>query len=217
MDTRNATSTPSRRDFLLTTGSVAGTLFIGLSGPRAEAGRVGPPPRRLAAVPTAGCRAVEGPAVIPGARWYEVDRASEGLDYRFEPGALADAETLTADFLVEGNTLVVFQLRLQEGDAGRVFTLDYAAVHDAEARLRMRTDAVTQNRWQFPREGAWLKPMAGGAVVNLENVDRMAIRVLRKSDHPARWCQTEVTATAASVDRLAAPRLPKGALIDELG
>jgi hypothetical protein len=81
----------------------------------------------------------------------------------------------------------------------------------------MRTEAINQNRWQFAREAAWLKPMAGGAIVDLAKVDRMSLRVLRKGDRPVRWCQTDVTAIDAEVPRLVEPRLPKGALIDEFG
>jgi hypothetical protein len=207
--------TLTRRAFLLTGTTAAGTLLVGLPATAAHA--VASLPLRLAPTPTAGCKTVQGPSVVPGATWYEVADPGEGLEYRFAPGSLAGARVITADLLVEGNDLTVFQLRLQEGEGGPVFTLDYATIHDAEARMRMRTEAVNQNRWQFPREGAWLKPMAGGAVVDLAKVDRMTIRVMRKSERPVRWCQTDVTATAGEVERLATPRLPKGALIDELG
>ena len=45
----------------------------------------------------------------------------------------------------------------------------------------------------------------------------MSILVLRKSQRPVRWCQTAITATLEEPPRIAEPRLPKGALIDELG
>jgi hypothetical protein len=207
--------TVTRRTFLVTTGAAAaGTLLVGLAP---KAGAATSLPLRLSPTRTARCAVVHGPSIVDGATWFEVAEPWEGLDYRFAPGALAGARFITADLLVEGNDLVVFQLRLQEGEGGPVFTLDYATIHDAEARLRMQTEAVNQNRWQFPREGAWLKPMANGAVVDLAKVDRMAIRVMRKSERPVRWCQTDVTVTAGDVERMATPRLPKGALVDELG
>ena len=83
--------------------------------------------------------------------------------------------------------------------------------------MRMRGEAVTQNRWQFQREGAWLKPMAGGARVDLARVDRMQVRILRKGDAPVRWCQTAITATVEEPPRLITPHLPKGALLDAFG
>jgi hypothetical protein len=160
---------------------------------------------------------VTGPAIIPGATWYEARAEKDGLEYRFAPGALAGAGFITADILVDGNRLAVFELQLQEGDTGPAFGLIYAVLHQAEARMRARTEAVNQNRWQFPREGAWMKPMASGARVDLAKVDRMRIRLLRKSDQPVRWCQTAVTVTTDEPAALVSPRLPKGPLLDEFG
>ena len=111
----------------------------------------------------------------------------------------------------------MFQLRLREGDEGPTFALTYAVLPHAEARMRMQSEAISQNRWQFLREGAWLKPMAGGSRVDLSRVDRMHLVILRKSAAPVRWCQTSLTATADEPAKLADPRLPKGVLIDELG
>ena len=136
--------------------------------------------------------------------------AKDGLTYEFPAGALAGAKFLTADILAEGPDLAVFELVLQEGESGPAFTLAYAALPQAEARMRMRGEAVTQNRWQFEREGAWLKPMAGGARVDLTRVDRMQVRILRKGDTPVRWCQTAITATVEEPPRLITPHLPKG-------
>lgn len=163
------------------------------------------------------CRRVDGPAIVPGATWYEAGSERDGLVFRFAPGALAGMRFLAADIYADSPELPVFQLRLQEGDEGAVFSLDYAVLPYAEARMRMQAEAINQNRWQFLREGAWLKPMAGGSRVDLARVDRMTVLVLRKSQRPVRWCQTPVTATMSEPPRLAEPRLPKGALLDELG
>jgi hypothetical protein len=166
---------------------------------------------------TPGCTRVDGPVVVPGAVWYEVQKENDGVSFRFAPGALAGMRFLTADLYADTPELVVFQLRLREGDDGATFTLDYALLPYAEARMRMQAEAINQNRWQFLREGAWLKPMAGGTRVDLARVDRMTIVVLRKGQRPVRWCQTAITATAVEPSRLAEPRLPKGVLLDELG
>jgi hypothetical protein len=206
----------TRRTFLrsITTG-VTGVLALDLGRPAAVAARL--PLRLQPSALTAGCARVEGPAIIPGAIWYEAHRENDGLAFRFEPGALADVRFLTADIFADSPELPVFQLRLREGEEGPPFTLVYAVLPYAQARLRMQAVAINQNRWQFLREGAWLKPMAGGSRVDLSKVDRMDVIVLRKGERPVRWCQTPITAMQDEPPRLAEPRLPKGALLDELG
>jgi len=209
---------PTRRTFLLSTGAgAAAALVVGFAPAAADAVAPSALPLRLELTPTGGCTTFDGPELVPAARWYEAGAAGDGLECRFAAGTLAGARFLTADLLVDGSDLAIFQLRLREGENGPAFTLDYAALPEAEARLRMRTEAVNQNRWQFPREGAWLKPMAGGAVVDLARVDRLTIQVLRKSERPVRWCQTPVTVTAGDVATLERPRLPRGKLLDEFG
>ena len=159
----------------------------------------------------------EGETPIPGAAWYVAQEEGEGLWYRFPAGALKKASHLTADLLLDGNRLVVFSLRLQEGENGRTFMLMFAALAQCQARLRMPLEAVNQNRWRYDREGACLKPMCGGDRVDLAKVDRMTITVLRKSDQPARFCLTRVTATAKEPPRVSDPVLPRGPLLDEFG
>jgi len=163
------------------------------------------------------CTRVDAPAVIPGAVWYEAQRENDGLAYRFEPGSLVGMRFLTADIFAESPELPVFQLRLREGEEGPTFTLVYAILPHAEARMRMRTEAINQNQWQFLREGAFLKPMAGGSRVDLSKVDRMQLVVLRKSPNPVRWSQSAITAALEEPPRLKEPRLPRGVLLDELG
>jgi hypothetical protein len=208
---------PTRRSFLRSTAAAtAGVLALDLGPPGSTAARA--LPRQLEPSDLTGsCARVEGPPVVPGAVWYEAERENDGLVYRFEPGVLAGMRFLTADILADSPELPVFQLRLQEGEGGAVFTLTYALLPHAEARMRMQAEAINQNRWQFLREGAWLKPMAGGSRVDLSKVDRMTLVVLRKSQRPVRWCQTAISATSDEPPRLAQPRLPRGALLDELG
>jgi hypothetical protein len=207
----------TRRTFLSSAATgVAGVLALDLGWP-ATAGAAALPLRLEPSALTGSCAPVKGPAVVPGAVWYEAQRENDGLTYRFEAGALAGMRFLTADILSDSPELPVFQLRLREGEDGPTFTLTYAVLPHAEARMRMQAEAINQNRWQFLREGAWLKPMAGGSRVDLSKVDRMTLVVLRKSQRPVRWCQTAITATLDEPPRLTEPRLPRGALLDELG
>jgi hypothetical protein len=169
-----------------------------------------------------GLEPEDAPAPLPGATWYTARAAGDGLAYRFPPGALAEAGYLSADMLVDGNHLAVFCLQLQEGEGGPAFRLLYSALNQCSARMRMPLEAVDQNRWRYPREGAWLKPMCGGDRVDLARVDRLSIAVLRKSERPVRWCLTPLRATVAEPPLLAPAEpaalvLPRGALIDELG
>jgi len=156
-------------------------------------------------------------APVHGSAWYVADSTESGLVYYLEPGILAGYRYLSADMLLDGTHLAVFVLHLQEGEGGRKAAMMFAALNQCAARIRIPLEAVNQNRWAFPREGAWLKPMSGGDVVRLEKVDRMTLTLLRKSAEPVRWCITPFTATADAPPLLDDPLLPKGPLLDELG
>ena len=207
----------TRRSFLRTaSASVAGALVVDFGRP-VDAGALGLPLRLEPASLLGSCTRVDGPSVIPGAQWYEAQRENDGLVFRFEPGVLVGMRYLTADIFADSPDLPVFQLRLREGEDGPTFTLVYAILPHAEARMRMRAEAINQNQWQFLREGAFLKPMAGGSRVDLAKVDRMHLVVHRKSSSPVRWSQTAITAALEEPARLKEPRLPRGVLLDELG
>ncbi len=173
--------------------------------------------RTLSADRLDGVERDDDPTPIEGAAWYVGTNVDDGLEYRFEPGALAGGTHLATDVLLDGDSLVRFRLTLQEGAEGPTFHLTYGLLNQCSARVRMPLTAVDQNRWKFPREGAWLKPLAEGERVNLERVDRIAIRIDRKSDTPSRWCQTPIRVTDGEPPRLSEPELPQGPLLDELG
>ena len=157
------------------------------------------------------------PAPLPGAVWYRAQAAGDGLLYRFPAGALAGASYLTADLLLDGARLAVFGLLLQEGEDGPAFGLGFGLLNQCQARLRMPLEAVNQNRWLYDRESALLKPSCFGERVDLCKVDRIILRIERKSDQPVRWCMTPVSAVVEEPPRLEKPLLPKGLLLDELG
>jgi len=159
----------------------------------------------------------DGIGLIEGATWYVAEEVGDGLVYYFPRGALAGMNWLTADMLLDGKFLVVFMLSLQEGENGPTFRMVFGALNQCQARIRIPLEAVNQNRWRYPREGAWLKPMCGGDKVDLSKVDRMTLTVLRKSEEPARWCITPFVATVDEPPKLTKPFLPKGPLLDEFG
>ncbi len=168
--------------------------------------------------PVGGLRVEDGPAPVAGASWLVATDVGAGLAWTFPAGTLTDAAWLTCDLLVDGHHLAVFELSLQEGPSGSKFTMIWSALNRCSARVRVPLpEVVTQNRWRFEREGAWLKPMCGGDRVELGKVDRMTLTIARKSDDPVRWCQTPVTITPDAPPRLASLVLPSGPLIDELG
>lgn len=206
----------TRRSFLRTASAgVAGAFVVDFGRP-ANVSAVGLP---LQFKPTSflgNCTPFASRWAILGAPWYEAERENDGLVYRFETGILASMRFLTADIFADSADLPVFQLQLREGEDGPAFTLVYAVLPFAEARMRMRAEAINQNQWQFLREGAFLKPMAGGSRVDLSKVDRMHLVVLRKGPDPVLWSQTAITATLEEPAKLKAPRVPN-ALLDELG
>jgi hypothetical protein len=160
---------------------------------------------------------------LPGGRWFTANAENDGFDYRFVTGMLQGMTYLTADFLLAGDELVVLGLLLQEGEAGPVFTYSFGLLNGCQARLRLPLEAVNQNRWMYPREGALLKPLCYGARVDLARVDRARLIVRRFSGgtegggKPARWCQTDLRATTSEPPLLEVPLLTNGVLLDELG
>jgi hypothetical protein len=157
------------------------------------------------------------PAPLPEGIWYRAQQVGDGLVYTFPAGALVGTAYLSADFLLEGLHLAVFLLELQEGEDGPVFGFGFGLLNECQARLRMPLEAVNGNRWRYDREGALLKPRASGERVDLHRVDRLRLRVTHKSNRPARWCMTPLTASLEEPPRLANPLLSHGPLLDELG
>jgi hypothetical protein len=157
------------------------------------------------------------PSALPGSTGYTAQEAGDGLAYTIPRGALSQACYLTADLLLDGLHLVVFNLVLQEGENGPAFGFSFGLLNQCQARLCMPLEAVSQNRWRYERQGAWLKPTCFGERVDLKKVDRLSLLVRAKSSLPARWCMTPLTATLDEPPRLEAPLLPKGKLLDEFG
>lgn len=158
-----------------------------------------------------------GEAPIPGAKWFTAASTGDGLAYEFPAGHLARFHSLTADMLLDGNVMTVWSLILQEGEKGRRFRLIFSALNQCSFRMRMALEVTDQNRWQMNREGAFLKPLAGGDRVDLSLVDRAMLVIYRSDGKPVRWCMTPLLASPVEVPRLEKIILPKGPLVDELG
>jgi hypothetical protein len=149
--------------------------------------------------------------------WFVGETDGAGLQYEFPANFLSGAKYLTSDWLLDGKQLVVFRIRLQEGQDGPAFQFSFGLLNQCSARLRLPLAATDQNRWMFEREAALLKPLVGGQRVDPSRVDRITLTVFRKGPDPSRWCMTPLTAVEQEPQPLADPLLPKGALLDELG
>ncbi|MDP8245654.1 MAG: hypothetical protein P9L94_16335 [Candidatus Hinthialibacter antarcticus] len=158
-----------------------------------------------------------GEELLENGAWYSSNKTGAGLEYNIPKGSLSEASYLCSDFIVDGDHLAVFQIRLHEANDGPSFSLHYKGLNQAQARIRLPLSAVNLNKWRLEREGAWLKPICGGQRVDLANVDRITLTVMRKSESPVRWMQTPLLALKNEPARLTKPVLPKGKLIDELG
>ncbi len=159
----------------------------------------------------------EPPAPLPGARWLTAGAVGGGFETVFRAGMLAEYAWLSADLLLEGEEGVKLVLELAEGEKGPTFRLAFGLLNQCQARLRFPLSATDQNMWMLPREGACLKPLCGGAKVDVAKVDRLRLFVEAKGDAPVRWCMTPFAATAEEPPLLDTPLLPRGALVDELG
>jgi hypothetical protein len=203
----------SRRRFVqLSFLSGAGLMFYHC-GPQKIRGMVFIPEKF-----TGNLKQEKGTAPLKNAIWYTGTETGDGILYRFPRGTLTIAGTLTADMLLDGNRMSVFVISLQEGEDGPAFENIFGLINQCQARIRLPLQLTDMNKWRMEREGAWMKQIIGGDRVNLQNVDRMSLYILRKSkDMPTRWCQTPFIFTVEPVDKITHPILPKGPLLDELG
>jgi hypothetical protein len=162
-------------------------------------------------------RETPGDPPIPGAQWYEAAAPGDGFSFRFPAGHLASYHSLTSDMLLDGANLVLWTLILQEGEKGRRFRLNFGALAQCSFRMRVALEITDQRSWMMNREGAFLKPLAGGDRVDLNLVDRATLTLARSDGKPVRWCMTPLRASPTEVPRLDKIILPKGPLVDELG
>ncbi len=158
-------------------------------------------------------------APIPWATLYVAERTGEGMRAMLAAGALEGAACLTADMLLEGTEVAVFELKLYADEAGQTepFIYMFSLLPGCEARMVLPLSALDQNQWLLPRRGAMLKPMCNGARLDPLQVRRITLTLARQGHHPVRWCQTPLSTATDEPPELTEPRLPAGPLVDELG
>ncbi len=162
-------------------------------------------------------RPAEGPDWLAGGRWLAGKEVGDGVSCTFPAGTLVGRPFLWADLMLDGNTTVVFELALQAGADGPRFQMIFALLNRCQARMVIPLDALRQNRWMWPRRGAFLKPLAYGDVVDPAEVDRMTLTMHRKAAGEYRWCMTDVIAQPDEPAVPEPPLLPDGPLLDDLG
>ena len=164
-----------------------------------------------------GLQSFQGKKLLQDSIWYSGEKEGDGFFYQFPKGILAGKRYITTDMLADGNHMIKFQLELQEGENGRVFSFRWGVLNQCSLRVRLPLGLVDQNQWGIEREGAFLKPRVSGQRVDLEKVDRMRIYIHKKSSQTSKFCITNVVATKNEVPLIEHPVLPKGKLIDEIG
>lgn len=202
-----------RRAFLQTTTGAATAALVARNATAAPV-----PGRALSTTGViGGLKKEDGKTPIDGAAWYTAQAEGDGLSWEFPAGTLSKIRYVAADMLLDGDSLGTFNITLQEGPGGRKFRFTFGGLTQCSFRMRMPLALTDQARWLIDREGAFLKPMAGGDRVDLAKVDRMTLVVAHKAPGTLRWAMTEFHISERDVPKVTEPVLPKGKLVDELG
>jgi hypothetical protein len=164
-------------------------------------------------------KAGRGSGAVPleGADWYEAADIGDGLEFRVPKGALKETGFLTTDMLIDGNTLVVFDLTFFEDDSKRSFTFRIGGLNQCSLRATMPIQVVNLSVWRLERYAAFLKPAVRGDRIDISKVGKVTLTISRKSPAAARWCMTDLVLAGEEPARITSPVLPKGPLVDELG
>ena len=82
--------------------------------------------------------------------------SGDGISYVFPAGSLKDVRYITTDMLADGNHMIKYMIRLQEGEDGPAFGFGFGVLNQCSLRVRLPLSLVDQNRWGIDREGAFL-------------------------------------------------------------
>ena len=118
---------------------------------------------------------------IDGATWFEAADIEDGLEFRVPEKGLDENGYLTTDMLLDGNSLVVFNLTLFEKDSDRSFRFRIGCLNQCSLRATMPLTMVNLERWRQERFGAFLKPAVWGDRIDLSRVERVTLTVARKA------------------------------------
>jgi hypothetical protein len=158
-----------------------------------------------------------GASPVEGATWFEAAEIGDGLEFRVPKGTLKETGFLSTDMLIDGNSLVVFDLKFFEDGSDRTFSFRIGGLNQCSLRATMPFELVNLSTWRLERYGAFLKPAIRGDRIDISKVSKVSLTVSRKSPAPARWCMTDMILVDEEPQRITDPVLPKGPLLDELG
>lgn len=132
-----------RRDFFTVTAVSAGCALAGAA------------PGTGAFKTSGKLKEEPGASPLPGGRWYVAEEPGDGMSWEFPAGTLSTSKCLTADMLLAGRELAVFQITLREGEGGRSFNFRFGGLNECSFRMRMDLSLVDQRSWMVDREGAF--------------------------------------------------------------
>lgn len=174
---------------------------------------------------------------MPKATWWEARSPGDGVEIPFDKAEVQDDGWLTFDAFNDGQTVLQFLLLLTPEATGMIesvgrdasanadlseppppgFTLTFALYPQVQARCRLPLDALRLNQWAYPREGGFLKPMAGGRPIRVDEVRHARVVVWSMGDKPQRFGLTPLCLVDEEPPRLQDPACPPGVVLDELG
>jgi len=161
---------------------------------------------------------VAGPNILPDATWYESPKWGSRVRAIAPEGTQTFDHWLTADFFVEGDSIVQFILALAGEPDGPGFHMTFGVYPRIQSRFRLHLEHLKLNTWMLPREGAYLKPICGGELIAPEDVRHLRLAVVsQRSGAPARWCMTPWRFTPNTPALLDDPKMQGAPLLDELG
>lgn len=76
-----------------------------------------------------GLKIVDGEDYLDNSTWYAGENVNDGFHYQFPAGSLADKKFITTDMLADGNTMIKFNIELQEGAEGRIFQFAFGVLN----------------------------------------------------------------------------------------
>jgi hypothetical protein len=156
-------------------------------------------------------------SLLPKAVRVRMRAGPEGLTWQFEPGLLKRTDWLTLDLITCDEDAFRLRLRLHARDGKRAFSLGFALLPNAQARLRLPMAALGLDRWMLPREGALLKPLCGGEAVEPGEVAAASLCVERSNGGVVEFHMTASMVVAGEPPVLTQPRLIKSPLVDCMG